>query len=77
MKRSPQVTSGFAALFASALLSHAGAKPGDVDLAVEAPTKLTNWGMIGVAPAVRDGQFNFEDAQAARHSSRFYRVRVQ
>jgi hypothetical protein len=37
---------------------------------------LADWEMIGVAAPVVGGGFQFEDPQAARFSSRFYRVGV-
>jgi len=43
---------------------------------IEASTNLVDWEMIGVAALRADGKFEFEDAQAARFSSRFYRVGV-
>ena len=43
---------------------------------IEASTNLVDWEMIGVAALRADGGFEFEDAQAARFSSRFYRVKV-
>jgi len=61
-------------------LNRAGAKfPAEAGgtYILEASTNLVNWEMIGVAAPVADGQFEFEDSQAAKFPSRFYRVRVK
>jgi hypothetical protein len=41
---------------------------------VEASTNLVNWEIIGVASEHGDGTFEFEDANAASFTTRFYRV---
>jgi hypothetical protein len=41
---------------------------------VEASTNLTDWEKIGIASVREEGAFEFEDAEAARFSSRFYRI---
>jgi len=41
---------------------------------VEASTNLVNWQIIGVASEQGDGTFEFEDANAASFTTRFYRV---
>jgi len=41
---------------------------------VEASTDFTNWQIIGVANEQNDGVFEFEDANAATHLGRFYRI---
>jgi uncharacterized delta-60 repeat protein len=41
---------------------------------VEASTNLVDWASVGVATVCDDGSFEFEDADAARHPCRFYRV---
>jgi hypothetical protein len=42
---------------------------------VEASTDLVNWQVIGVATDRANGLFEFEDASAAKFSSRFYRIK--
>jgi hypothetical protein len=42
---------------------------------IEASTNLVDWELVGVAGLRTDGAYEFEDSQATRHSSRFYRVR--
>jgi hypothetical protein len=42
---------------------------------VEASTNLVDWEPIGVAVDQGNGLFQFEDPEAARYSSRFYRVK--
>ena len=44
---------------------------------IEASTNLVDWEMIGLGAPLSDGQFQFEDAQAASFPRRFYRVRAQ
>ena len=44
---------------------------------VEASTNLVDWELIGVAQDHGDGSFEFEDLNAARFPSRFYRGRLQ
>ena len=41
---------------------------------VEASTNLVDWEAVGVATVNEDGSFEFEDADAAKHQCRFYRV---
>ena len=41
---------------------------------VQASTNPTDWEIIGVASDRGDGSFEFEDADTAKFSSRFYRV---
>jgi len=41
---------------------------------VEASTNLVDWEAVGVATVNEDGSFEFEDADAAKHQRRFYRV---
>jgi len=43
---------------------------------LEASTNLLNWEMIGVATDHGDGTFTFEDANAARFSEGYYRLRM-
>ena len=49
------------------------AEPGPTYV-VEASTNLVDWEMIGVAVDRGDGTFEFEDPNAARFPSRFYRL---
>jgi hypothetical protein len=42
---------------------------------VEASTNLMDWEAVGVATVNEDGSFEFEDAEAAKHQCRFYRIR--
>lgn len=44
--------------------------------AVEASTNLTTWAKIGVAVAQNDGSVIFKDAEAAKYSTRYYRITV-
>jgi len=41
---------------------------------VEASTNLADWEAVGTATVQPDGSFEFEDADAAKHQRRFYRV---
>jgi len=41
---------------------------------VEASTNLLDWETIGVATVCGDGAYEFQDADAARHQSRYYRI---
>ena len=41
---------------------------------VEASTNLVDWEAVGTATIQGDGSFEFEDADAAKHQCRFYRV---
>jgi hypothetical protein len=43
---------------------------------VEASTNLVDWEAVGTATVQADGAFEFEDDEAAKHQSRFYRVIV-
>jgi hypothetical protein len=49
------------------------ARPGAVQI-IEASTNLVHWEMIGVAAPRGDGTFEFEDPNAPKFSSRFYRI---
>jgi len=44
---------------------------------IEASTNLVNWESIGAATADENGNVSFTDAEADRHSARFYRVSVE
>jgi hypothetical protein len=41
---------------------------------VEASTNLVDWAMIGIASQQDEGEFHFEDTNAARLPNCFYRV---
>jgi len=49
------------------------APPGRAYL-VEGTTNLRDWLPLGAATALGNGEFEFEDAEASQHQSRFYRV---
>jgi hypothetical protein len=44
---------------------------------IEASTNMVNWESIGAATADENGNVSFTDAEADRHSARFYRVSVE
>jgi len=48
-------------------------EPGGV-YAVEASTNLVDWEIVGEAAVQSDGTFQFEDQNATKHETRFYRV---
>jgi len=41
---------------------------------LEASTNLVDWETIGTTPLSADGTFEIEDAEAANHPRRFYRL---
>src|SRR5207244_9452058 len=49
------------------------AEPGLIHI-VEASTNLVDWDKIGVAVSSDTGGFEFEDLQAPRFTSRYYRI---
>jgi hypothetical protein len=52
---------------------HFNAQRGPVYI-IEVSTNLVDWEKIGVAPDNGDGFFEFEEADAARTPTRFYRI---
>jgi hypothetical protein len=41
---------------------------------VQASTNLVHWETVGLARVQKDGSYEFEGRQAAKHPRRFYRV---